>query len=505
MMVIPTQMINLYSAVPKIHQEEIKQLSTLSVLPIPSLGLIGNPDSLKVFGSNLSTICSSHQSYSLAIPELIAPILHEFSANNLCLTPEEFTNFIMNYQWTLSVFVNAFREEIWGWDYYSHLKVNHSISCVNSKFLILPLQSDILMSSLYLFVEQNLIKCLGVVHECILIIMEYSRNQSIKETVILEGCYIKEDLRFGIFIINIYQCSQNQPRLSIAFRSEAKKNKWLAGIIDAGKIRRFKDFYIIERKLGNGKFSEVFTVIQKLNHNKFIVKFIAKRKVGRTEREMMKNEISVLKILSHPNIVKLVDVFYSQKHLMLVLERLNGKELFQSVNGFAKTEEKIHIIMYQLLKALDYMNSIGIIHRDIKSENIILVGKPERPVVKLIDFGLAAYACSRSVLTLTCGTLGYSAPEILLKSGYGSQSDMWSLGVVAYTLFTDTLPFYDSDKKIIIQKTIQMEIDYHEDVWKGFTEEAKDFVQKLLTREPRNRLTPAQALGHPWINKNFTA
>ena len=494
-------MVNLYSGVPKPQQEDLRQLSSASVLPSPCP--VRNTESLQFLGSNLSTVCSSHQSNTLSIPELISPILHEFSANNSTLTPEEFSTFIMKYQWSLTVFVNAFREDIWSCQYYSHLRVNNSISCVGSKFLIVPLQSDVFMSSLYLLVERDLMKALGVIHESVLIIMEYSRKQTIRETVMLENCYIKEESKFSIFVINIYQCSQNEPRLSLAFRSEAKKNRWLAGIIEAGKIRRFKDFYIIERKLGTGKFSEVFTVIQKVNYNRYIVKIIAKRKVGRTEREMMKNEISILKLLSHPNIVKLVDVFDSQKYLMLILEHLNGKELFQSIKGSAKTEQKIQMIIFQLLKALEYMNSRGVVHRDIKSENVILVGDPERPVVKLIDFGLAAYAYSESVLSLSCGTLGYSAPEVLKKCGYGSQIDMWSLGVVAYTLFTDHLPFYDSEKKAMIQKTLKIEIDFDEPAWTEFSEEAKEFVRGLLTREPRNRLTPEQALGHIWIRKNL--
>ena len=192
----------------------------------------------------------------------------------------------------------------------------------------------------------------------------------------------------------------------------------------AGKIRKFKDFYTLGEKIGAGKFSEVFIGYEKTTTTKVAVKLINRRKLDRFEREMMKNEINILKVLDHPGIVKLIDVFDLQKTLILILEFIPGGELYNKIRSVELSEYIINKIVFQLINIICYMLSVGVIHRDIKPENIILTSAIEDPIIKLIDFGLATYICLEHTVINVCGTIGYSPPEMLLKNPYGIQSDM---------------------------------------------------------------------------------
>lgn len=439
---------------------------------------------------------------NLPVSELILILIQELSAKNINMNIEEFHNFIMKYSWTLSVFSNAFREKSWKVSDFPLLRPNRSISCAGAKSFVMPENSEFFMGSVRVLRKQALSKSFCIIKESLLIFINYNSSQSIEEVVFLEGCYIKKEIRFDIFLLQILNCAQNDLRVCLAFRSEEKKNKWLKAIQTAGNMRKFKNFYSIGNKIGTGKFSEVFFAIAKESFSsRCVVKMIAKQKLNKNEREMMKNEVSILKVLDHPNIVKLIDVFDSHKYLMLVLEYIEGHELFKNIKILGKDECKINKIAKELLSALDYMNSIGVIHRDIKSENIIIDN--ETQTVKIIDFGLATFAYPGQVLKVVCGTLGYSAPEMISRKGYGPLVDMWSAGVILYTLFTLKLPFHNEDREKVVEKTIHSKVKYSNEDWAQYSENAQDFIKQLLIKDPVLRCTPSHALKHPWFNQNF--
>jgi len=150
-----------------------------------------------------------------------------------------------------------------------------------------------------------------------------------------------------------------------------------------------------------------------------------------------------MKICKHPNIVRLNDLFESSESFFLVLEYMGGGDLFDylKVRSFRISEDRAREISLQLMLAVQFMHSFGIVHRDIKLENVMVSDKTERAVPKLADFGLAKIVGPSENADEPFGTLGYAAPEVLRKEPYGPACDLWSLGCICHALLCGSLPF----------------------------------------------------------------
>lgn len=145
----------------------------------------------------------------------------------------------------------------------------------------------------------------------------------------------------------------------------------------------------------------------------------------------------------HPNIVKLLDLFENLEHYYIVLECMEGKDMFDYLKSrsFKITEERAKELMMQLIHAVQYLHSYGIVHRDLKLENIMMTDNSEQSVPKLVDFGLAKILGPTEKSDEPFGTLGYVAPEVLKKEPYSFSCDLWSLGCICYALLSGSLPF----------------------------------------------------------------
>lgn len=142
-------------------------------------------------------------------------------------------------------------------------------------------------------------------------------------------------------------------------------------------------------------------------------------------------------------------------------------------------------------------------HRDIKPENILYRTKAEDANVVLVDFGIAAHMKDDDeVLTSVCGSFGYAAPEILAKKGHGKAVDMWSLGVITYTMLCGYTPFRSDDAAALAAETQRGKVEFHDRYWKNVSAEAKDFVKACLTVDPKKRLTADQGMAHPWLTEH---
>jgi len=199
-----------------------------------------------------------------------------------------------------------------------------------------------------------------------------------------------------------------------------------------GKIS--KDYEILQ-VIGKGAFGEVKKVIHKLTGDIRAMKIIKKDKVDEAYLRSLNTEISILKQLDHPNIVKLYEIYQDTKNIYLITEFLGGGELFDLILKTKHFNENIAArIMKQVFSAVGYCHSKNIVHRDMKPENLLLEN-PESFDIKIIDFGLARTYSADKMMCQRMGTPYYIAPEVLRKK-YNEKCDIWSCGVILYILLS---------------------------------------------------------------------
>lgn len=251
--------------------------------------------------------------------------------------------------------------------------------------------------------------------------------------------------------------------------------------------------------IGNGKYGQVF-LGHSLDEPDFLVaiKVIKIRKIKSNFESVMK-EIEMLKSASHPDIVKIINIYNDPKKLYIVMEYVKGEELYDYiVSKDNLLEEEAKIIISQLLRIVKYLNSINICHRDLKPENIMIDTKTLK--IKLLDFGLSSYFSNQSLVS-PVGTPYYVSPEVL-KGQYNKECDMWSVGVITYILLTGTPPFQGDSLPDIYREIMRFNIEFDEDEWNNFSIDAREFVECLIEPDIRIRMTPDQALEHSWLS-NF--
>uniref|UniRef100_A0A8C0G3C4 Doublecortin like kinase 3 n=1 Tax=Chelonoidis abingdonii TaxID=106734 RepID=A0A8C0G3C4_CHEAB len=211
----------------------------------------------------------------------------------------------------------------------------------------------------------------------------------------------------------------------------------------------------------------------------------------------MENEILIIKSLSHPNIVSLIEVYETETEIYLILEYVPGGDLFDAIIESVKfTEHDAALMITDLCEALVYIHGKNIVHRDLKPENL-LVNKST--TLKLADFGLAKKV-TKPIFTV-CGTPTYVSPEILAEKGYGLEVDMWATGVILYILLCGFPPFrsQERDQEELFQIIQLGHYEFLSPYWDSISGAAKDLITRLLVIDPQKRYTAQQVLQHPWI------
>ena len=253
-------------------------------------------------------------------------------------------------------------------------------------------------------------------------------------------------------------------------------------------------------EIGEGGFGKVRTIIHKKTGQLRAMKLIKKSK------EFNLDEIENLMLLNHPNILKLFEYYYDEEeNIYIITEYIRGEELFNKIQEVYRfSEEDSAIIIKSVLQAITYCHSRGIIHRDLKPENILIPSgsnKVDYTLLKIIDFGASVLKKDDGKISFRFGTPYYIAPEVLQES-YNEKCDVWSIGVILYLLLIGQAPFDGEDDDIICQKIISEEIDYENNKKiKELSNEAVDFMKKLLEKNPDKRISSAQALEHVWLKK----
>lgn len=231
------------------------------------------------------------------------------------------------------------------------------------------------------------------------------------------------------------------------------------------------------------------------------IKIILKKNVKGNER-MVLDELDMLQRLKHPHIVKFRDWFESRDKYYIVTELATGGELFDRICDQGKfTEKDASQTIKQVLGAVNYLHQNNVVHRDLKPENLLYRDKSAESDLVLADFGIAKMLDSKDeVLTTMAGSFGYAAPEVMLKQGHGKAVDMWSMGVITYTLLCGYSPFRSENLQDLIDECCSAQVVFHERYWKDVSDDGKDFIMKLLQPKPEERWTSEQALKHPWLS-----
>ncbi|KAK7923414.1 CAMK/CAMK1 protein kinase [Apiospora marii] len=234
---------------------------------------------------------------------------------------------------------------------------------------------------------------------------------------------------------------------------------------------------------------------------KVAIKIILKKNVKGNEK-MVYDELDMLQRLKHPSIVRFVDWFESRDKYYIVTELATGGELFDRICEQGKfTEKDASQTIKQVLGAVDYLHRNNVVHRDLKPENLLYLSKAPDSDLVLADFGIAKMLDTKDeVLTTMAGSFGYAAPEVMLKKGHGKPVDMWSMGVITYTLLCGYSPFRSENLQDLIDECSNAQVVFHERYWKDVSQDAKDFIMHLLQPDADNRWTSQQALDHIWLS-----
>ncbi|KAG6591537.1 CBL-interacting serine/threonine-protein kinase 5, partial [Cucurbita argyrosperma subsp. argyrosperma] len=260
--------------------------------------------------------------------------------------------------------------------------------------------------------------------------------------------------------------------------------------------------YEIGRLLGKGTFAKVYYGKELESGESVAIKVLNKDQVKKEGMmEQIKREISVMRLVRHPNIVELKEVMATKTKIFFVMDYVRGGELFAKVARGRLKEDVARKYFQQLISAVDYCHSRGVSHRDLKPENLLL---DENEDLKISDFGLSALPeqlRNDGLLHTQCGTPAYVAPEVLRRKGYdGAKADIWSCGVILYVLLAGFLPFQDENIMTMYKKVFKAEFECPP--W--FSAEAKRLISKILVVDPERRITIGAITRVPWFRKDFS-
>ena len=262
------------------------------------------------------------------------------------------------------------------------------------------------------------------------------------------------------------------------------------------KSHRFHsvDEFNVIGELGRGGYSVVYLVKHIKTGKKYALKCAMKFKKGRDRSDRTLQEILVLSELKHPSVIRLVGWFENEENIYLVLSYVPGRDLSKFFRDKPPTRDLAASIILQIVEGIKYCHSRGVIHRDMKLENILI---KDDMTIKLTDFGLCAIKTHRDeYFNDEVGTVRYTAPELLSGEGYDESVDVWGIGVILFTLLTGQYPFDGSRKSNIFKRIVKKHIDYSQ---YDLSDEEINLLKRLLCKNPRYRININDIERHAWF------
>ncbi|CAM9707408.1 unnamed protein product [Scytosiphon promiscuus] len=274
---------------------------------------------------------------------------------------------------------------------------------------------------------------------------------------------------------------------------------------------RVEDVYELSHELGRGAFSVVKHGRHRQTGENVALKLIpaSSFKGNKRAQEAIESEIEAMRRirgqLNNPSLIMMLGVFSDPTKVSIVLEEVNGGELFDRIVARGRyTERDASQLIRTLATALHQCHEKGILHRDVKPENIMYTSRDSDAAIKLTDFGLALLYPGASVTVQDdnlVGTPGYVAPEVLTSRLYGPPCDVWACGVLMYILLAGYPPFFPTEDETLFDVIKQGKYYFHPDAWDQISSEAKDLVYKMLTVDTDDRATLPEVLDHPWVTE----
>ncbi|XP_050783895.1 serine/threonine-protein kinase BRSK1 isoform X1 [Gopherus flavomarginatus] len=252
--------------------------------------------------------------------------------------------------------------------------------------------------------------------------------------------------------------------------------------------------YRLEKTLGKGQTGLVKLGVHCITGQKVAIKIVNREKLSESVLMKVEREIAILKLIEHPHVLKLHDVYENKKYLYLVLEHVSGGELFDYlVKKGRLTPKEARKFFRQIVSALDFCHSYSICHRDLKPENLLL---DEKNNIRIADFGMASLQVGASLLETSCGSPHYACPEVIKGEKYdGRRADMWSCGVILFALLVGALPFDDDNLRQLLEKVKRGAFHMPHFI----PPDCQSLLRGMIEVEPEKRLSLEQIQKHPWF------
>ena len=255
--------------------------------------------------------------------------------------------------------------------------------------------------------------------------------------------------------------------------------------------------FSIKETIGQGSFSKVKLGINKLTGEKVAIKIMDKKRIKLlSEKKRVQRELNIIKKLNHINIAKIYQIKEDTNNIYIIMEYIENNLFYCIMTNKYLSEQESSFYFFQLISGLDYIHSLGIVHRDLKPENILLTKKR---LLKIIDFGLSNYYIKGKLLSTSCGSPSYTAPEVILGKKYdGCKIDIWTCGIILYVMVCGYLPFEEKeDKNSLFKKIIKGRIEYP----RYISDIAKNLLEKILVTDPDKRINLEDIKKHKFYLK----